>query len=178
MKLSTEALEVLHDAGKRSLQGLPPPLASTEAIMNVGAAAIPWLLSQRQWQCNQCERPATTLNFAMGLGITDTGAVCVANASPCLPACGNNNSCFRRNTDAGGKMRREMRSQPARTEANDPSSILPGIACARAGEIQVCIRCHKTNLYQGDKTTKFKSCSRCLRVRYWCVNCYGCPSTL
>jgi hypothetical protein len=68
VKLPSDALESLCDAAKSIVLGVPPPPASSHAINNVGKAGAPWLLSQRQWQCNQCDRPAVGLNQSMGLG--------------------------------------------------------------------------------------------------------------
>ena len=173
--LPTDALEVLCDTVKKAKQGLSPP-DSTEAIKNVGAAAEPWLLSQRQWQCSQCERPATSLYQALALGTAkSTGSVCVANAVPSFPSC-DNDSCRRHIYDAQKQMRQEQQRQPATTTNANNDSVNK---CA--GAMQACMHCKKTTFYllsAQDKPTKFKSCSRCLRVQYWCVNCYGCPSTL
>jgi hypothetical protein len=72
------------------------------------------------------------------------------------------NSCNNKNVDAQKQMmREELRRQPANRRQQPAENY---------GEMQQCENCTKTTLYRTqDKSTKFKSCSRCLRVRYWCV---------
>ena len=111
MELSTEAQFLCDSMNQFQQRGLPPPPASIQALKDVGNAAAPWLLSQRQWQCTQCERPATTLGQSMAVwrGVDDTDAVCAINSVPSLPVC-DNDSCDRKNIDAGRQMVRELRS--------------------------------------------------------------------
>jgi hypothetical protein len=75
-------------------------------------------------------------------------------------------------------MMREKRGQPTdlnptmNTVLRTVGNIKKGLIVLGELELQECTRCKKTTCYKTkDKTTNFKSCSRCMRVRYWCVLC-------
>ena len=156
-------------------QANPAGLASTAGLpaghtICGGRRNAPWLLSQRSWQCTTCERPATRLSKMMGLLDSDDSlSVEAINVVPCLPSC-DNERCWLTNTDACYQMARGLRNIGS---------------TGTMSHIQSCEHCEKTTLfYTEDKSTKFKNCSRCLRVKYWCVlcpldtYCHDCPSTL
>ena len=99
----------------------------------------------------------------------DSLSVEAINVVPCLPSC-DNERCWLTNTDACYQMARGLRNIGS---------------TGTMSHIQSCEHCEKTTLfYTEDKSTKFKNCSRCLRVKYWCVlcpldtYCHDCPSTL
>ena len=77
---------MLRAAAKQLAQGFPATPEAGKAIKDVGFAATPWLLSQKQWQCMQCERPATQLSHQMTLGSSPLDPLLATNSVPwCVP---------------------------------------------------------------------------------------------
>jgi hypothetical protein len=117
--------------------------------------------------------PTCSLCDFIALALDSNGSVCIINMVPSLPVC-DNDSCDRKNRDAQQRMVRELRRQPADTAIARNVSLDESF-----GEMQECVHCKKTTFYP-----KFKNCSHCLTVKYWCVLCpidafcRVCPSTL
>jgi hypothetical protein len=102
---------------------------------------------------------------------TKVGRIFITNSIPSLPTC-DNQACNNKADDAQRKELRAMREQPAKVCSSAMAAEMgddPQFTNAKTNgdiEMQQCSNCKTMTLCN---TAKFKSCARCMRVRYWCV---------